>query len=108
VIGIDFSGGMGSVLTQLNAALGGAGLQFSNPSGSTLRVLDDGAAGLADVNAASVTTTTTSLTSGGPELPLFTDGGYPYSGTITAYRRSRRDLPDASRSTRRCWPIRRV
>lgn len=85
VIGIDFSGGMGSVLTQLNAALGGAGLQFSNPSGSTLRVLDDGAAGLADVNAASVTTTTTSLTSGGPELPLFTDGGYPYSGTITAY-----------------------
>lgn len=84
VIGIDFSGGMSSVLSQLNAAFGGTGVQFSNPSGSTLRVLDDGAGGLSDINAASVTTTTTSLTSGGPEIPLFTDGGYVYSGAITA------------------------
>ncbi|MDO8980908.1 MAG: flagellar hook-associated protein FlgK [Afipia sp.] len=84
VIGVDFSGGMASVLTQLNAALGGAGVQFSNPSGSTLRVLDDGAGGKADINAASVTKTATSLNGGGPELPLFTDGGHPYSGTITA------------------------
>lgn len=84
VIGVDFSGGMASVLTQLNAALGGAGVQFSNPSGSTLRVLDDGAGGMADINAASVTKTATSLTGGGPELPLFTDGGHVYSGTITA------------------------
>ncbi len=44
VLGVDFSGGMSSVLAQLNGALGGTGLQFSNPSGSTLRVLDDGAA----------------------------------------------------------------
>jgi flagellar hook-associated protein 1 FlgK len=84
VVGVDFSGGMSSVLTQLNAALGSAGIQFSNPSGSTLRVLDDGAGGLSDIDAASVTKTTTSLTSGGPELPLFTDGGYVYSGAITA------------------------
>jgi flagellar hook-associated protein 1 FlgK len=84
VIGIDFSGGMSSVLSQLNAAFGGTGVQFSNPSGSTLRVLDDGAGGQSDINAASVTTTTTSLTSGGPEIPLFTDGGYVYSGAITA------------------------
>ena len=55
VIGIDFSGGMASVVAQLNAALGATGLQFSN-AGSTLRVLDDGA-GTVDVNAASVTTT---------------------------------------------------
>jgi flagellar hook-associated protein 1 FlgK len=84
VIGIDFSGGMTSVLSQLNAALGGAHLQFSNPSGSTLRVLDDGAAGMSDVNSASVTTTTTSLINGGVELPLFTDSGNPYTGAITA------------------------
>ena len=44
VLGINFSGGMGSAISQLNAALGtSANLQFSNPSGSTLRVLDDGA-----------------------------------------------------------------
>jgi flagellar hook-associated protein 1 len=84
VIGVDFSGGMSSVLTQLNAALGSAGIQFSNPSGSTLRVLDDGAGNMADINAASVTKTATSLTGGGPQLPLFTDGGNIYSGAITS------------------------
>lgn len=84
VLGIDFSGGMSSVLSQLNGALGAtAGLQFSNPSGSTLRVLDDGAANRSDVTAASVTTTVTSLTSGDPQLPLFTDNGAPYTGAIT-------------------------
>lgn len=84
VIGIDFSGGMASVVTQLNAALGGANLAFSNPAGSTLRVLDDGAAGLSDVDAASVTTTATSLTGGTAQLPLFTDGGMIYTGATTA------------------------
>jgi flagellar hook-associated protein 1 FlgK len=85
VLGVDFSGGMASVITQLNAALGPtANLQFSNPSGSTLRVLDDGAANRSDVTAASVTTTVSSLTSGNPQLPLFTDNGAPYSGALTA------------------------
>lgn len=84
VVGVDFSGGMASVVSQLNAALGGAHIQFSNPAGSTLRVLDDGAGGMSDINAASVTTTTTSLINGGPELPLFTDAGNPYTGAITA------------------------
>ena len=73
VIGVNFSGGMASVVAQLNAALGGANLQFSNPAGSTLRVLDNGT-GAATVNAASATTTASSLTSGNPQLPLFTDG----------------------------------
>src|SRR5882757_4654503 len=63
VLGIDFSSGMASVVTQLNTALGSsANLQFSNPSGSTLRVLDDGAPNRSDVTAASVTTTVSSLT----------------------------------------------
>jgi flagellar hook-associated protein 1 FlgK len=85
VLGINFSGGMASVVTQLNAALGSsANLQFSNPSGSTLRVLDDGAPNRSDVLAASVTTTISSLTSGNAQLPLFTDNGGLFTGAITA------------------------
>jgi flagellar hook-associated protein 1 FlgK len=82
VIGVNFSGGMASVVTQLNAALGVNHLQFSNPSGSTLRVVNDPTAG-ATVNAASVTATVSSLTSGSPQLPLFTDAGALYTGAIT-------------------------
>jgi flagellar hook-associated protein 1 FlgK len=85
VLGINFAGGMASVVTQLNAALGSsANLQFSNPSGSTLRVLDDGAPNRSDVLAASVTTTISSLTSGNAQLPLFTDNGGLFTGAITA------------------------
>jgi flagellar hook-associated protein 1 FlgK len=82
VIGVNFSGGMASVVAQLNSALGGANLQFSNPSGSTLRVVDSGT-GSATVNAASVTTTATSLAGGSAQLPLFTDGNSLYTGVIT-------------------------
>ena len=82
VIGVNFSGGMASVVAQLNTALGGANLQFSNPSGSTLRVVDSGT-GSATVNAASVTTTASSLAGGSAQLPLFTDGNSLYTGVIT-------------------------
>jgi flagellar hook-associated protein 1 len=87
VIGVDFSGGMGSVVSQLNTALGSANLTFSNPSGSTLRVLDDGLPGnLADVNSLSASVTTATLNSGDPTLPFFVDGGNGslYTGAITA------------------------
>jgi flagellar hook-associated protein 1 FlgK len=80
VIGVNFLSGV-PVATQLATALGGANLQFST-SGSTLRVLDSGT-GAATVNAASTTTTTSSLTSGSPQLPLFTDGTSLYTGAIT-------------------------
>jgi flagellar hook-associated protein 1 FlgK len=82
VVGIDFSGGFASAIAQISAALGPAGLQVSNPSGTTLRVLDSGAGGKVTLNALSATTTMTSLANGGPELPLFVDGTKPYSGTI--------------------------
>jgi flagellar hook-associated protein 1 len=82
-IGINFTGGMASVITQLNSALGGAHLQFSNPAGSTLRALDDGT-GSVTINAASVTTTVSSLASGSPQLPVFTDGTSLYTGSFTA------------------------
>ena len=81
VIGVDFSAGAASVAAQLNAALGGNHLQFSNAAGS-LRVFDDGTSS-ASVNAASVTTTITSLASGNPQLPLFTDDNQVYTGQIT-------------------------
>jgi flagellar hook-associated protein 1 FlgK len=82
VIGVNFSGGMSSVVSQLNTALGSTHLQFSNPSGSTLNVVANSADNVT-VNAASVTTTMTSLTSGNPQLSLFTDAGSPYTGAIT-------------------------
>jgi flagellar hook-associated protein 1 FlgK len=82
VIGINFSGGMSSVVSQLNAALGAKDLQFSNPSGNLLTVTNGFTSG-ATVNAASTTITATSLTSGSPQLPLFVDAGSPYTGAIT-------------------------
>ena len=82
VIGINFSGGMASVVSQLNSAFGAANLQFSNPLGSTLRVLDNGT-GTATVNAASVTTTVSPLANGSVPLPVFTDGNLLYTGSIT-------------------------
>jgi flagellar hook-associated protein 1 FlgK len=81
VIGVNFTGGMASVVSQLTSALGTANLQFSNPAGSTLRVVDNGT-NTATVNAASVTATVSSLTGGSAQLPVFTDGSQLYTGVI--------------------------
>lgn len=87
-IGVNFSGGMGAIASALNTALSGSHLTFSaalSPAtATTLRVTDDNS-GLAKVNSASSTKTITSLTSGSPQLPLFTDGSTAlYTGAITA------------------------
>jgi flagellar hook-associated protein 1 FlgK len=82
VVGLDFSGGLAGVVTQLTNALAGSGLQFSNTSPTTLRVLDDGPANKIDVNAATVTTTQTSLTGGSAALPFFLDATTPYTGAF--------------------------
>jgi flagellar hook-associated protein 1 FlgK len=81
VIGVNFSSGV-PVATQLSRAFPGGNLLFSNfpPGSSTLRVLGTGAA---TVNAASTTTTVSSLTSGNAQLPLFTDANSLYTGAIT-------------------------
>ncbi len=80
-IGVDFSGGMASVVAQLNAALG-TNLQFSNPSGTVLQVVNNN--GSTTVDSLSETSTVTSLESGSAALPLFTDGnGQPITGAIT-------------------------
>jgi flagellar hook-associated protein 1 FlgK len=83
VLGINFSGGIASVVSQLNSALGTSNLQFSNPGGSTLRVLDNGT-NTAAVNAASVTATVSSLAGGSAQLPVFSDGNLLYTGSITS------------------------
>lgn len=84
VIGVDFSGGAASVAAQLNSAFAGTGITFANPAGTTLRVLDDGAPNKTNVNSVSATSTVTTLTGGGSELPLFLDASNPYTGAITS------------------------
>jgi flagellar hook-associated protein 1 FlgK len=83
VIGVDFTGGPASVATQLNTALGATGLQFSNPSGTLLEVVDSGSPAIT-VNAVSTTATATSLTGGSGALPLFVDGATAYTGAFTS------------------------
>jgi flagellar hook-associated protein 1 len=81
-IGINFSGGMTSVVAQLNGALG-TSLQFSNPSGTLLQVVNTGGSGNV-VDSLSATTTATSLTGGSGPLPLFVDGSQPITGALTS------------------------
>ncbi len=81
VIGVNFTGGMSSVVSQLNAALG-TNLQFSNPSGTVLQVLNNPAL-TSTVKSVSATTTATALANGNTQLPLFTDGSAPISSAIT-------------------------
>ena len=73
VIGVSFAGGVASALAALNTALG-PDVQFDNPSGSILRVLDDGAPDLVNIDSLSATVTTNTIQSGDGTLPFFTDG----------------------------------
>jgi flagellar hook-associated protein 1 len=79
VVGVDFSGGMAKAVGVLNA-LFNSKLQFSNPSGTTLQVLNGGAGTGITINAVTSTATQTSLAGGTSQLPLFTDGSNPFSG----------------------------
>lgn len=83
VYGIDFSGGMSSVFGQISQAIASTSMVASNPAGNTLRILDDGAGNIVNVNSVTVTTTATSLTSGDTQLPFFTDGASAYTGAIS-------------------------
>ncbi len=75
VIGIDFSGGVAAAATAIDTALG-TGVTVSNPAGTTLRFLDDGAIGTTDITAVSATVTATAVQDAGLGLPLFIDGGF--------------------------------
>jgi flagellar hook-associated protein 1 len=81
VIGVDFSN-MGNALQTLNGILGSR-LRFTNPSGTTLDVLNGGAGTGITINSATSTATQTNLAGGTSEMPFFTDGNSPYTGAIT-------------------------
>jgi len=74
VIGLDFSGGTGSVAAQLQTVLG-SGFAVTNPSGDVLRVMDDGAAGQTDVVDLRKRATVTGNQDAGLALSLFVDTG---------------------------------
>ena len=82
VVGIDFSGGAASVAAQLQAALGGS-FSVSNPSGSVIRVLDDGVAGTTNVTGLAARHTVTATQGAGLALSLFVDtGNADYTGSL--------------------------
>jgi len=82
VIGLDFSGGPAVVASRVQQALG-AGLTVSNPSGSIIRVLDDGASNSTSVLSVQARATATSLQGSGTALPLFVDyNGTPFAGAL--------------------------
>ncbi len=72
VIGLDFSGGTASVAAQLQSKLG-TSFSVSNPSGTTLRVMDDGVAGTTDMLSLSTRTTASGVQSGTLGFSLFVD-----------------------------------
>lgn len=72
VIGLDFSGGTSAVASQLQNKLGG-GFNISNPSGSTIRIMDDGVAGTTDMLSLSTRTTSSGLQNGTLGFSLFVD-----------------------------------
>jgi flagellar hook-associated protein 1 FlgK len=72
VIGLDFSGGAAGVASQLQNKLGG-GLSVTNPSGDTLRIMDDGVAGTTDMLSLSTRTTSSGLQNGTLGFSLFVD-----------------------------------
>ncbi len=81
VFGIDFSGGMANVVTQIQAALGGS---FAvSDAGGRLRILDDGAGAAIDITGLTARRTVTGLADGTVALPFFTDNaGAPYAGAF--------------------------
>jgi len=74
VVGLDFSGGPASIAGQLQAKVG-SGLQVSNPSGSTIRIMDDGALGNTDMVSMRARATVTGTQTGDLPINLFTDYG---------------------------------
>ena len=91
VIGFDFTQGVAALAGLLSGKYAGK-LQFSNPSGTMLRVLDDGTLNKTDITSATATRTVTSLNGGAAALPFFTDGERVFSSAITAVGPTTRGL----------------
>ena len=83
-VAIDLSGGLAGAVSRIATALGSA-YSVSNPSGATLRILNDGTTSA--VTSLDAKATVSGLATGSPELPLFTDsaqGGRLYTGSYEA------------------------
>jgi flagellar hook-associated protein 1 FlgK len=74
VIGLDFSAGAASIAAKLQSAVG-SGLAVSNPSGTTIRVMDDGALGNTDIRSMQSRATVTGTQTGDLGINLFVDYG---------------------------------
>lgn len=74
VIGIDFSGGTSSVISQIQSALGGS-FDVSDEGGNTVRILDDGVVNAVEIVSFDAQISSTSLTDEGVALPFFVDVG---------------------------------
>lgn len=76
VIGVEWGGSAATFAANLDAALAAASINIdaSNPAGTTLRIVDDGAGATTDVGTVTATVTTTALTDAGTGMPLFVDG----------------------------------
>jgi flagellar hook-associated protein 1 FlgK len=85
VIGVSFSGGAAGIAAQLNAAFAATGLVFDSPAANALRVVDDGAPNLWDIDGFTATVTTSAFNSGDPSMPFFIDGGSGGLYTNAAY-----------------------
>ncbi len=86
VIGIDFSGGLASAASAIDAALDaalGVDVAVSTPGGTTLQILND-AGGTVTVDAVNAVVTPAATQDGGLQLALFSDGagGKVYSGSF--------------------------
>lgn len=72
VIGLDFSGGTAAVASQLQGKLG-SGLSVSNPSGTNIQIVDDGASGTTDMMSLETRTTSSGMQNGSLGISLFVD-----------------------------------
>ena len=108
VIGIDFSGGMASVTSQLNAALGCGRPAVLQSAGTTLRVLDDGVGTATVERRCGDGSTTSSLLGGSARAAVVRRRQQPlYRRDHRGRRSSRSGSPGALRSTARSSAIRR-
>ncbi len=84
VIGIDFSGGLAGAAAAMDAALDaalGVDVAVSNPSGTTLQILND-AGGTVTIDAVQAVVTPTATQDNGLQLAIFSDGSQPYSASF--------------------------
>jgi flagellar hook-associated protein 1 FlgK len=74
VVGVNFTAGPASIAAKIQSAVG-SGLVVSNSSGTTIRIMDDGALGNTDVKSMQSRSTVTGTQAGDLGINLFVDYG---------------------------------